>query len=275
MSGESFAQIVVPVQVWDREEVQLALRERDVAGLLKLVQQHTGASQQRLASALDISQGRVNELINRKRVVSALGTFERLADGLKMPDHARMALGLAPVVSSRMTFSDLAEISMTYSSQAEAADQIRTLAKGAGIIDVMAVRGLGILGLNDSLLRDAISVGTQLRVLLLNPDSEAVAHRAAEIGESNGSFAAGIRLSIERIKELATEGRSVEVYIYDQMPIWRIIKIDDALFVSAFTVYHEGHTSPTYRIEPSRRGALHPAFVRTLDQAISHANRII
>lgn len=139
----------------------------------------------------------------------------------------------------------------------------------------MAVRGLGILGLNDSLLLKAIPAGARLRVLLLAPDSTAVARRADEIGESAESFAAGIRLAITRIKELADQGRSIEVYIYDQIPVWRIIRIDEVLFVSAFTIQHEGHVSPIHRIEPSLRGVLHPALVHTLEQALSHADRVV
>ncbi|WP_040802344.1 helix-turn-helix domain-containing protein [Nocardia concava] len=275
MRGESFAPIVVPAQVWNQDVVQVALRERDVATLLTLVQRHTGASQQRLATALDISQGRVNELINRKRMVSALGTFERLADGLNMPDHARMSLGLAPAAYVRMALDNLSEIGWTYPSQAEAANEIRTRASGSDAIDVMAVRGLGLLGLNDSLLRDALPAEASIRVLLLNPDSESAARRAEEIGESVESFAAGIRLAIARIKELSMSGSRIELYSYDHVPVWRIIKVDDVLFVSAFTSVHEGHTSPTHRIEPNHRGVLHHAFVRTLKQAVASADRII
>ncbi|WP_327098570.1 helix-turn-helix domain-containing protein [Nocardia vinacea] len=170
---------------------------------------------------------------------------------------------------------DLTAVSALYPCQADAADDVRTLAKEAGSVDVMAVRGLGILGLNDSLLRKTIPAATQLRVLLLNPDSAAVARRADEIGESTESFAAGIRLAIARVKELAAAGSPVEVYIYDQIPVWRIIRIDDVLFVSAFTIQHEGHASPIHRIEPSVRGVLHHAFVRTLEQTFSHADRVV
>ncbi|MFE3191625.1 hypothetical protein ACFXHA_21625 [Nocardia sp. NPDC059240] len=275
MQGESFAPVVVPAQMWNQEAVQAALRERDIAGLLKLVQRHTGVSQQRLATALELSQGRVNELINRKRIVSALGTFERLANGLNMPDHARMSLGLAPAADTRMTLTSLSEISRTYRSQAEAADEIRDLASAAATIDVMAVRGLGILGLNDSLLRDALSTEVRLRVLLLSPDSAAAVHRSAEIGESAESFSAGIRLAIARIRELSTSGRHIELYTYDHAPVWRIISIDGILFVSAFTHRHEGHTSPAHRIEANDRGVLHHAFVRTMAQTFAGASRLI
>ncbi|WP_084532760.1 helix-turn-helix transcriptional regulator [Nocardia fusca] len=107
-------------------------------------------------------------------------------------------------------------VAETYAQQSDVAGEVRALAKQAGNIDVLAVRGLGIIGLNDSLLRKVIPSGTRLRVMLLHPDSMAVAHRAAQIGESPESFAAGIRLAIKRISELSSEDRFVQVYTYDQ-----------------------------------------------------------
>ena len=42
-----------------------------------------------------MSSGRVNELINRKREVVRFDLIERIAEGLNMPNAARMMLGLA------------------------------------------------------------------------------------------------------------------------------------------------------------------------------------
>lgn len=275
MPGETFAPIVVPDQVWQDDKTVHMLRERDVAALLRLVQQYTGASQGRLASALDVSQGRINELINRKRTVTALGTFERLAEGLCMPDSARMALGLAPSSSSTGPIVNLSEVTAVYPSQTDAAEEIQAIAKAARQIDVMAVRGLGIVGLNNSLLRESISPDARLRVLFVDPDSDACASRGEEIGESAESFAAGVRLSIARLKELENRDGRIELYLYDTTPIWRIIRLDHTLFVSAFTARYEGHTSPVHRIEPTKTGVLHAAFVRTLDETIKTASRVI
>ena len=276
MPGEFFAPLVVPDHVWQRDTTVQILRERDVAALLRLVQQYTGASQGRLASALDISQGRVNELINKRRTVTALGTFERIAAGFRMPDSARLALGLAPVVANGVPVPNLVEVTAIYSAQANAAEEIRTLAKVAKNIDVLAVRGLGILGLNNSLLRDVLNPDTRLRVLFIDPESEASAQRAEEIGESPESFAAGVNLSIARIKELANpHDHVVELYLYQSTPVWRIIRLDHVLFVSAFTSHHEGHTSPVHKIEPITGGVLHPAFLRTLSETFKTSTRVV
>src|SRR4051812_9785668 len=79
------------------------------------------------------------------------------------------------------------EVKDVFSGQAIAADVIRGMTQTAARIDLLAVRGLGLLGLNDSLLRSIVTARTtalDMRVLLLHPDSEAIARRATEIGES-------------------------------------------------------------------------------------------
>jgi hypothetical protein len=75
------------------------------------------------------------------------------------------------------------------------------------MVDVLAVRGLGLLGLNHSLLLGAVADGARdaplrLRVLLLDPDSAAARQRAVEFGESPESFASGIRFTIARLREV-------------------------------------------------------------------------
>ncbi|WP_040837180.1 helix-turn-helix domain-containing protein [Nocardia brevicatena] len=277
VQGFAFTPVVVPAEVWDRAEVRRLLTDRDVAGILRLVQQHTGASQQRLATALAISQGRINELINRRRQVTSLSSYQRLADGLGMPDPARIALGLAPQ-NDPVISADPAEITRTYPSQADAAADIRIAVHSADTIDVMAVRGLGILGLKDSLLREVIPADARLRALLLDPDSAAAAYRAQEIGESAESFAAGIRLALSRLRELVDAGRRVEVHLYDHVPVWRIISIDGphgTMFVSAFTDHREAHACPTHRIEPNPSGVLHHAFRRTVEQTLITGHRVV
>ncbi|WP_405484850.1 helix-turn-helix domain-containing protein [Nocardia sp. NBC_00511] len=272
---DPFAPVIVTQQFWGRDEVLQALGERDVGTLLRQVQRDTGASQQRLATMLGISQGRVNELVNRRRTVTSLSSFERIAECLKMPDSARITLGIAPTIIPPAAALGPTEISATYLSQEAAAAEIRDLTTKAKHVDVLAVRGLGILGLNGSLLREVLAPDAQLRVLLLAPDSDAARARAEEIGESAESFSVGIRLSVARIKELTQTSRMAEVYVYAESPVWRIIRLDDVLFVSAFTVYREGHSSSVHRIEPNQRGILHHAFVRMLEQAFTNAVRIV
>jgi tetratricopeptide (TPR) repeat protein len=67
-----------------------------MATVFRLVQDNTGLSHTRLGTAVGLSQGRVSEVINGIRRIAATHVFERIADGLGMPDPARMLLGLSP-----------------------------------------------------------------------------------------------------------------------------------------------------------------------------------
>ena len=85
----------LPARIWEQEQTQQMLRDRDIRNLLQLTRQH-GASQQRIGSATGMAQSRISDIMTGIRQVTALQTFEKIADGLTMPDNARMLLGLAP-----------------------------------------------------------------------------------------------------------------------------------------------------------------------------------
>lgn len=271
--------IDVPLKDWRREDVRQALRDRDMSALLKAVQRYTGVSQTSLASATGLVQGRVSEILRGNRTVTSLEVFERIADGLDMPDEARVILGLAPVHPAGLDHlgsSGRAEIISIYPSQSVAVPDINAAARDAHRIDVLAVRGLGIVGLNDSLLRATVlDQQPHLRVMLLDPDSEAADRRAREIRESLETFTNGIQLAIARLRELADHGAKVEVGLYDTLPTWRLIGLDNILFVSAFGSSHEGHISPMYKITRTSSGALHRGFVRFRDEMWRIARQVI
>ncbi|MFE1960036.1 hypothetical protein [Streptomyces sp. NPDC059479] len=165
--------------------------------------------------------------------------YERIADGLTMPDDARHLLGLAAGREKRSGGAafDLAafpEVVRVYASQASAREEIQQQARMARQLDVLAVRGLGLIGLNDSLLRACLpreqgGNALRVRVLLLDPESVTPEQRAAEIGESVESLTGGIRLAEARLRELADTG-DVRVYRYGMLPTWRIIRADSTMF---------------------------------------------
>jgi transcriptional regulator with XRE-family HTH domain len=257
----------IPGEAWSRPEFRAALQKRDTARLLRLVQQHAGVSQARLAAALGLGQGRVNEIINGRRQVTRLDVLERLADGLAMPDDARVLFGLAPVHADTLTGH--AEISHVFTSQAKANSELREQAAVAAHVDVLAVRVLGLLALNDSLLRGPLTARqspVQVRVLLLDPDAPAAAVRAAEIGESAESFSAGIRLSLARLAEFGDHPHvTMQTAVYWALPTWRMLVFDGTLYLSAFGVAAEGHRSGMYKLTAASDGVLHAGFLRQFD----------
>src|SRR5437868_12729613 len=97
MSGRALDPIIIPDSLWQRPQMIQALTTRDIRILFHLLRQYTGASQTQIAIACGMSQGKVSETMKQGgRQVLTLEVFERIADGLHMPDTARMTLGLAP-----------------------------------------------------------------------------------------------------------------------------------------------------------------------------------
>ncbi|WP_031074062.1 helix-turn-helix domain-containing protein [Streptomyces sp. NRRL WC-3742] len=282
--GTALEPIRLPDLAWQNEEVRAALRRRDVACLFRYVQHHSGASQARLAVQVGMTQSRVNEIINGRREVTRLDVFERIADGLNLPDPARRLLGLAPRTEGRHSTGsafDLAafpEIIRVFSDQSSATAEVQRSARSAAELDVLAVRGLGLLALRDSLLRQHLDrdgdEAPRLRVLLLDPNSPSAARRAAEIGESTESLAGGILLAEARLRELAEVGH-VEVYRYTTVPVWRLIRLDRTLYVGTFDTDWEGHESATYKVLPTPYGPLYRGLRRQFEVLLDGAERVI
>jgi len=96
MPGRANDLIQIPASFWERPEVVTALRHRDIGRFFALVQQYTGASQTQIGIACVMPQGKVSAIIHGIQQVEKLEVFDRIADGLSLPDPARIALGLAP-----------------------------------------------------------------------------------------------------------------------------------------------------------------------------------
>ncbi|GAA4182432.1 hypothetical protein GCM10022252_08350 [Streptosporangium oxazolinicum] len=96
MPADATEPVVIPLELWQRPETLTALRARDIGQLFRLIRQHTGFSQTRIGVAVNLSQGKISEIMNGAVQVTSFDVIERIADGLAMPDPARLTLGLAP-----------------------------------------------------------------------------------------------------------------------------------------------------------------------------------
>jgi len=172
------------------------------------------------------------------------------------------------------------ELLAIYDNQEQAESDILDALATAHTLDILTIRGLGVIGLNDSLLRRPVQTTShqrlRIRVLMLDAQSPAVAQRAGEVGESIDAFLHGISLAVERLRELARAGvHTVEVYSYQRLPAWRCIAIDDDLYVSVFGEAVEGHQSPMYRIDAKRHLTLGIGFKRVFEEMCSSGTRIV
>lgn len=269
-------QIRIADWAWQRPETAEIIRNRNMAGLLKFAQQYGGASQLRLSAATGIAQGRISEIINGHKTVTQLDVFTRIADGLNMPDLCRMALGLAPRAIGDRLIGGTTEITRHFTNQGPIRAEIRRRAGDAQELDILAVRALGIIGLNDSLLRPALLARKnplQVRVLLLDPDCAAARRRATEIGEGHASFAAGIRLALAKLDEVRELAPNVDldVRLYDRLPVWRMFRIDDVAWISSFDAAWEGHESTIYEIPHTPRGSFWAGHRRQFEDLYDNA----
>jgi transcriptional regulator with XRE-family HTH domain len=96
MPGRANDLIQIPASFWARPETIAALRKRDIGRFFALVRQYAGASQTQIGIACGLSQGKVSGIMRGIQEVEKLDVFERIADGLDLPDPARIHLGLAP-----------------------------------------------------------------------------------------------------------------------------------------------------------------------------------
>ncbi|MFE0629544.1 XRE family transcriptional regulator [Streptomyces sp. NPDC058864] len=281
VSGDA---VEIPAWAWEREEIREALRARDAGAILRFAQQYGGASQSRIAAATGLLQGRVNEIVRGRRSVVRFDVFERIAQGLLMPDHARMLMGLAPRrlrsygVRDLMDHPQVAAVALT---KPEAAAEIREAAARAGTVDVVGVRALGLVALGDSLLRGPLtrrgrSGIARMRLLLLHPESPAVDRIAEEVGETPRFFASSLRFAEDMLGALAEEGTiQLEVYRYRTAPVWRLVRLDGATFVSVIGPPADPRGSLVYRLSATPPGSVLYGFDRWFEAMLGEAERVI
>lgn len=90
--------VVVPSSLWRRADVRDALEAHDASALLRLVVKYAGASQGAVAIALGRTQPEISRYVNGRQRAVSFDVWQSIADGLDMPDAARVLAGLAPRV---------------------------------------------------------------------------------------------------------------------------------------------------------------------------------
>ncbi|WP_245651902.1 helix-turn-helix domain-containing protein [Streptosporangium amethystogenes] len=96
MPADATKPVVILPELWQRPEMLTALQKRNIGQVFQLIRQYAGVSQTRIGTAVNLSQGKISEIMRGTVKVTSFEVFERVADGLDMPDSARLTLGLAP-----------------------------------------------------------------------------------------------------------------------------------------------------------------------------------
>lgn len=100
----------VPVGFWRRDDVRGCLQHRDVGRLFRLfLEEFDGCTQTQLALLTHHDRSDISNWVRgtRQGRVSDIEVLTRIAEGLQIPDQARLMLGLAPAMSLT---ADLSEI---------------------------------------------------------------------------------------------------------------------------------------------------------------------
>jgi|HubBroStandDraft_1064217.scaffolds.fasta_scaffold27070_3 hypothetical protein len=86
----------IPGWFWSLPRTEAALQARDVGELFLLIQHHTKVTQTQIGTACGLTQPKISRLEGKQTDIKYMSGYEDIADGLGMPDPARIRLGLAP-----------------------------------------------------------------------------------------------------------------------------------------------------------------------------------
>lgn len=117
-----FDPAAVPVSFWRKSDVQVALARRDVAALLRsYLADFTECTQTQLALLTEHDRSDVSNWVRGTRhgQVSDINVLTRIAEGLQMPDDARILMGLAPADALVSSIRDERELARGASPVAE------------------------------------------------------------------------------------------------------------------------------------------------------------
>ena len=101
MPGRANDLIAIPDSFWQQADTTAALDSRNMGQFFALLHQYTGASQTQIGMACGMTPGKVSDIVRGISKVESLAVFERIADGLAIPNPARITLGVAPRAPSR------------------------------------------------------------------------------------------------------------------------------------------------------------------------------
>jgi len=71
--------------VLERDDLRRALDEHDFAAAFALIKKWAGLSQNKIATACDLTPGKVSNIISGRHHVTSITVIRRIADGLRIP----------------------------------------------------------------------------------------------------------------------------------------------------------------------------------------------
>lgn len=278
MARTALAAVTVPPSLWERADLLDVLARREVGQLFRILQKTTGATQTQIGTATGLTQAQVSEVMSGTRKVTSIEVLARIVSGFDIPDPARMTLFLGerqpiyrptqqalpePNALDKILTKRYSDVTAVYPSRSAfaSAHPVHSLFDGA--TDIRAA-GLSLNVLcqqyPDASLYQLAGTGTQLRLLLLDPDGGAIKQRECEEGYQSGFLRSLNELNLDVLRRVAErlpsdKQSNMQVAVYDETLRFNIILIDERLcIVQPYLPHSRGVESPTIVIERSTRG---------------------
>ncbi|MBI3145421.1 MAG: hypothetical protein HYZ18_09220 [Pseudogulbenkiania sp.] len=98
---------------------------------------------------------------------------------------------------------------------------------------ILSLTGHDTLIAEESLLKDVLSTAYEIRVMLLNPLGEAARKRVESLPEdiTLSTFQEEMAASLAFLKECRKGGKKVSLKFYDHDPFWKLVVLDDCVWV--------------------------------------------
>ncbi len=93
----------------------------------------------------------------------------------------------------------------------------------------------------------------EIKIILLHPYGKCARSRADALGVPLSNYQSEIRNSVAFLKELEQKGKNVALKFYDQRPIWKMIILDDFLWLQHYHQNRHVERMPVYGISRSQK----------------------
>jgi hypothetical protein len=128
----------------------------------------------------------------------------------------------------------------------------------ANDINILGATGFQTFARKDStgkaMLRDVIEkkIVGEIKILLLNPNSAQTKMRANALGVPLHEYQREIINSVQFLEELKSKGKNIALKFYTQRPIWKMIILDDFLWLQYYHPTTHVESTPVYGVSRSR-----------------------
>lgn len=102
----------------------------------------------------------------------------------------------------------------------------------------------------NAILREVVEedMTGEIKILLLHPSGEHTINRAKALGVPIDNYQGEIKNSIKFLKELKAKGKNVALKLYTQKPIWKMIILDNFLWLQYYHLCKHVERMPVYGI---------------------------